>query len=220
MALIYRGREVQCDSRVIDWRESGLQFKPGSNGVRRRGSVPIQAWVWHWTAGEGNEKGCFRVLSGRGLSVQFYIRFDGVVFQYCDVDLICAHAGKPFNGLSLGTEMQSVGDGKPNPRFVRVRARETIHGMTAMRSQFYPAQITAAINLRFACAAAATDHRDRLSIGFPRGTDGLIPTRLMPLKDRLAAIEKGDHDFAHYMISRKKRDPGLHFIERLKVVGF
>ncbi len=202
MALIFQGKVVACAAKVVDWQTSKLGFAPGSCGARRR-TEPITQWVWHWTAGEGNASGCHRTLAARGLSVHFFLGVDGVIYQYADPALVvCAHAGKPTNGRSIGIEQQNVGHGRPNPRVPRDRVNETIRGVVRPTSQFTPAQVAAAISLRLAiakvCATLGPIHVDpraeTLPLAFRNGWRG---------------------DLAHYQVSLKKRDPGTRFMEAL-----
>lgn len=203
MALIYQGRayEPPAGLTVRSWLEHGLTWRMGTNGVRQRSHGPTPRWfVHHWTGGEGDFRGVHRVLSNRLLSVHLFLGFDGVVFQYADLALACAHAGSPTNDGSIGIETQSVGHGKPHPRFARVRIPDTVHARTAATSQFSPAQVAAARLLRVMV---------RDVTGLPIVT--LPETTVVQLRRRLQHVG----DLGHYQISERKRDPGTTHMQMI-----
>lgn len=200
MGLIIAGKEYDVPgARVVNWHEHGLTWKLGTSGTRER-TEKITQRVHHWTGGEGSEKGVYRTLSARRLSVQLFTRADGVVFQFVDLMTVCAHAGKPSNGRSIGWEKQNVGTGKPNPRVPRERVVEWIHGRKRMVSQFFEAQIKADIAVSKV-------------IGEVLG----IPIKVHPDMTVLSVevLDRWVGDLGHFQITMKKTDPGVNFMRAL-----
>lgn len=215
MALVVGGVEVPCSAKVVDWREHGLVFPP-ENAPKRRPWQKVTQFVLHWTAGDGTYKGCYRVLRSRGLSIHFYCAHDGTIYQYADpIDTWCYHAGSPTNGRSAGIEIAGPGDAPPNPRSRyetgRQRRLETIHGRTAKRALFFPEQEKAVLALCNALSVALNIPKQ-----IPREADGSLVARLMSRRER----DPFKGFLAHYMISRHKRDPGLHMMETLIADGY
>lgn len=206
MGLIINGVEYTVpDVTVVNWRASGMTWKLGESGTRIRSGM--QWWVWHWTGGDPSKvgkigaRGCYNTLTKRGLSVQLFLGYDGVVYQYVDLQWACAHAGSPTNERSIGIEMQNCGHGKPNPKVPRARMPETVHGATRPTSQFTSQQLLSAQRLREFVGRAYNSF----------APDTLPDTTVVPLARRKAFIG----DLAHYQISKDKRDCGTHFMEHV-----
>ena len=200
MSLIYRGADIPTPGvTVVDWHEHGLTWALGQSGTRKRTDALTQI-VHHWTGGEGSYKGVHSVLTNRGLSVQLYLAASGTVYQYADLDTVCAHAGSPTNGRSIGIEMQNVGHGAPG-KVQRERLPETVHGREAMTSQFTPAQMAAAIALRKALAS-------------------IVPVNVFADSTVVPLWRRNTHvgDLGHYQISGQKRDPGTHFMSEIAML--
>jgi len=205
MGLIINGVDYPVpDVKVVNWRESGLTWKLGQSGTRIRQN--LWWWVWHWTGGDPSKidavgaRGCYNTLTSRGLSIQLFLGYTGVVYQYVDLAWGCAHAGSPTNDHSIGIEMQNVGHGTPNPKVPRARLPETIHSAVRPTSQFTSQQLIAAQRLR----------------EFVGRAYDLGPATL-PDADTISLARRNKHrgDLAHYQISDAKRDPGTHFMEHV-----
>lgn len=138
-SVLVDGREVRCQAVVK--RDPRFTFY----GLAKREST--RAVVLHWTGGRRGGPAVFRTLQTRGLSVQFSIDPDGMIWQFCDAALRCSHA-TGANSWSIGIEMtnpaqpkQAFGDA---PRAVVV---ESIHGRDVRHTTFTADQMTAALAL-------------------------------------------------------------------------
>lgn len=110
MALIWNDEELPCEAHVIDWRSSGLQFKPGANGCHPRRKTP-QLMLVHFTGAENPPPVMFANMrqAKSGKSVEFAMDFHGQIWQFCDpAKVYCAHA-KGANVFSFGIEIQNRG---------------------------------------------------------------------------------------------------------------
>ena len=106
MALIWGGKQIACEAHVIDWRSSGLQFKPGKNNCGKR-KLPPELLVVHFTGTENPPPAMFQNMTVT--SVEFGMDYHGQIWQFCDpVDVICAQA-QGANAFSFGIEIQNRG---------------------------------------------------------------------------------------------------------------
>jgi len=116
---------------VKTWIETGLTFGEGNTTKRDQ---PIRHGILHWTAsgkrlGLKGAKQVWRTLTRKGLSVDFVITDEGIIWQFVDPLMqCCAHAGR-LNKTSVGVEVTG-------PGWLRryLGAREwytgTVHGWT------------------------------------------------------------------------------------------
>lgn len=218
MSLIYKGKVVggYDDFEVIDWRTHGCEFKLGRDAVKKR-VVPCTQGVAHWTGGEGTFKGCYNTLRKRvtpkapkGLSVQFYMNQEGTIYQYCDLDLSCVHAGAPTNGKSYAMEIACKGFPPASSKHPRGIYRDEVHGKPRRMLFMYPEQIDAAIAF-FGFVNDLLGIPQRL----PR-IQGEVPKTVVP--SRYRRTFKGL--LAHYHISYQKHDPGTNTIAAFEDEGW
>lgn len=105
--------QVPTPFRVLTWEDHGLRFTKERGGVKPMKEAP-RLVVGHWTAGENGGKTVFNTLGtrktkdGRGLSVQLFIDYAGICWQYSPLLTICRHASA-VNEASIGVEKQSRG---------------------------------------------------------------------------------------------------------------
>jgi len=105
VSIVVRGMPVHCEAQaVVD-----LSVFPA-----RQQRTETRAVVWHWTGGQGDHARVIETLHLRGLSVNFIIGRDGVVYQCCDADRMTAHAGGKHavlsaNPWSVGVEVCGLG---------------------------------------------------------------------------------------------------------------
>jgi len=97
--------------QVKTWHEHGLTFGEGNTTEREQ---PIRHGILHWTAsgkrlGLKGAKQVWRTLTKRGLSVDFVITDEGIIWQFVDpLVQCCAHAGR-LNATSIGVEVTGPG---------------------------------------------------------------------------------------------------------------
>jgi hypothetical protein len=205
-ALIASGRELATSCIVKRWRDTGLHFPV----ARKRHET--RHLVHHWTGGSRPGPQVFQQLQARKLSVHLCVDPDGVVWQYCDLDRRCSHAGtlddSDGNGHELSANAYSVGIEAVNPAIPKVptggapRAvvREVIHGHAANATTFTAAQMRSLLELTQVICA----HYD-LPLDVPRDPDGAVLTRVLSEPE----FESFRGVLGHYMLTRRKRDPGL-----------
>jgi len=190
------------------WTEHKLTFP----GLPMRKET--RAVLHHFTGGEGQEHQVHRTLTTRrnrdtgkllGLSVQFFIRFDGAIFQFVDADTRCAHAGVA-NAWSVGVEIQNRATAAANVAGIRRQlVTEEIHGRTATRSTFTAAQVHSAIAL----TAALTEAYD-VPWRLPMDGSDVLSTAMDP---RDLATFRGI--LGHLHITTAKVDPGLALLRAM-----
>lgn len=208
-----RGLATTFPDPVVGWHESKLEFF----GLPKRSET--RCVVLHWTGGSNLGPGLFETIHGRGLSVHFGVEPNGKVYQYCDADRRCAHAGSADdddgdgvvvsgNSCSIGIEI--VNPAKVSAGGARAPARplvsEKIHGQTKQATGFTDQQTQVVLKLvKVLCAA----------YGLPL----LVPTA--PDGDVLATI-MGEAAFKHFRgvcghlhLTKRKRDPGLALLREV-----
>ncbi len=184
--IVIDGRPVAIAAQV------NSQFRFESLGRR----TETKAVVLHWTGGEGGGAQVFRVLKERGLSVHFLIDRQGVVWQYADAALRCAHVG-PGNARTIGIEMTNAANGKSTvyPPYV-----ETIHGKRFRCTPFSPEQTaTAKVLVKALCDA----------YGLPFATPS-ISTVLEP-----KVLREYRGVLGHFHFTRRKVDPGNKLLHEM-----
>jgi N-acetyl-anhydromuramyl-L-alanine amidase AmpD len=219
-SIVVGGREVHCEAPVIGWKEHGLHFA----GVDRH---ETRAIVVHHTGGAGLAPQVFRTLRTRlslrtgkpmNLSAHFCVEPTGVVYQYCDANLRCQHAGsiddtdgdglqESANACTVGIEVVNPASGMQITRGVRrALVREEIHGVEQVSSAFTVEQTASTLALIHALCGAYG-----LPVDVPMDGDGVLAT-VMPEADfrRFRGV------CGHLHLTRRKRDPGLAI---LRAVG-
>ena len=150
-SLVYRGNFIPIDwKKVVLWSEDdGLKintknYKPYFE--KRR----INNFVNHWDVCL-NSSSCVRVLNRRGLSVHFVIDNDGTIYQLCDINHLCYHAGSKVNPVSIGVEIANAYYPKYQNWYVKngfgerpILENQSVHGKSMKPFMgFYPVQLDA-----------------------------------------------------------------------------
>lgn len=216
MALIIGGKEVPCDVEVVDWKQSGLQCVVGK-GARKRDTKKqdIDLFVWHWTGGEGNEKSLFNVLINRELGVEFYIRYDGKIFQFCDPVFVDSFDAGVVNRRSVGCEIQGVGTGPDNPKFKRNRIKDNVQGRTISVADFTEAQYKSALAL----AKAVSDAIPTLPKKVNRDPNDATKPFSSLFDDAGIKKDKKGH-IGHFNVNPAKKDCGTKLLKHFIDNGF
>lgn len=95
----------------------------GTGSTKKRGEK-IRGVLLHWTGGVGDEAQFHETLRMRALSIHYYVKWTGEVWQMADDNVQCAHAGY-VNPWTIGIEIQSPG--YPNARMTEIeRARGVV----------------------------------------------------------------------------------------------
>ena len=149
--LVYRGDFIPIDwNKVVLWSEE-KGFKLNSKNYRPYFEKrKINSFVNHWDVCL-NSKSCAKVLNNRGLSVHFLIDNDGTIYQLCDINHMCFHAGGKVNKSSIGVEIANAYYPKYQSWYVKkgfgerpIISGETVHGRKMKDfTGFYPVQLEA-----------------------------------------------------------------------------
>src|SRR5690606_14964258 len=156
--------------------------------------------VVHHTGGEGGGKQVHRVLRNRGLSVQFFVDHEGVIWQYADANARAQHAGVTANGWTCGIEIQNRANASPLQNGIRREVViDSVHGVEAKRTTFLPEQVASTLAL-----VSALCHWYGLPMVVPmdgqRVRDGAL-TR--------AELASFRGVLGHFHVTKRKIDPGL-----------
>lgn len=203
--LIAGGKELATECRVKHWRATGLEFA----GLRRRQET--RHLVHHWTGGSRPGPQVFDVLKQRRLSVHLCVDPDGTVWQFCDLDRRCSHAGTlddwDKDGHELSANAWSIGIEAVNPAAPRAplkgvqRAvvREVIHGQAQDATTFTAAQTRALLELTQVICA-----RYELPLAVPMESGDVLARVLTePEFEAFYGV------LGHFHLTKAKRDPGL-----------
>ena len=149
--LVYQGDFIPIDwGKVVLWSEDD-GFKLDSKNYRAYFEKrKINSFVNHWDVCL-DSKSCARVLNSRGLSVHFLIDNDGTIYQLCDINHMCFHAGGKVNETSIGVEIANAYYPKYQSWYVKngfgerpIISGETVHGKKMEDfTGFYPVQLQA-----------------------------------------------------------------------------
>ena len=149
--LVYRGDFIPIDwNKVVLWsEEKGLKLN-SKNYRPYFEKRKINSFVNHWDVCL-NSKSCAKVLNNRGLSVHFLIDNDGTIYQLCDINHMCFHAGGKVNKSSIGVEIANAYYPKYQSWYVKkgfgerpIISGETVHGRKMKDfTGFYPVQLEA-----------------------------------------------------------------------------
>ncbi len=106
--LVYRGNFIPINwDKVVLWSDpQGLTIK-SKNYRSYFEKRKINSFVNHWDVCL-SAKSCASVLNNRGLSVHFLIDNDGTIYQLCDINHMCFHAGGKVNATSIGVEISNA----------------------------------------------------------------------------------------------------------------
>ena len=217
--IIVNGKEVSCSAPVILWEDSGLRF----DGLMVR--TDTRSVVLHHTGGSGMAAQLLRTLKTRTdkrgkvmrLSVHFCVEPNGNVYQFCDTNRRCAHAGSVDDtngdGLQASGNAYSVGIEVVNPAspvastrgIRRALVREEIHGIEQVATAFTSEQVASILALTGALCSA-------YGLPFDVPMDG---------PDVLATVIP-ESDFVnfrgvcgHLNLTSGKRDPGLAILRSI-----
>ena len=204
-SLVYRGNFIPINWRkVVLWSEdNGLKAdtKNYSSYFEKR---KINSFVNHWDVCL-NSKSCASVLNDRGLSVHFLIDNDGTIYQMCDINHMCFHAGSKVNPTSIGVEISNAYYLKYQNWYVKngfgerpLVENEVLHGSKIDPfTGFYPVQID---------ALKALWQSINENIGIPLETP--LDSKGETLKRTHAKCASGTFKgyVSHYHITRKKID--------------
>lgn len=214
--LIASGKEILTSCTVKLWRETGLHFPVG----RRRQET--RHLVHHWTGGSRQAPEVFEMWRTRKLSVHLFVEPDGTVYQFCDLDRRCSHAGTvddwdrdghemSANAWSIGIEAVNPALPRSPPKGIqRAVVREVIHGQAVNATTFTAAQTRSLLELtRVICA------RYELPVAVPmEGGDVLARVLTEPEFEEFYGV------LGHYMLTRGKRDPGLALMRAVAALPF
>jgi len=215
-AIIIGGEPVFVGAPVKLWTDSGLEFKASGKNARSR-NRPVDLLVLHVTGGEGPPPQVFRTLSGRGLSCDFVIDFDGVIWQHSDPANVCTfHAGF-VNDRSIGVEIVNYG-WTNNPKLkekwepLREQYDTVIHGRKIKMARSNNAQHAATLAL---CDALTSCGRLSIPRRFPRDQHGRLITSAMTR----AEIADFRGVIGHFHLTSAKIDPGTDMFGTLDMAG-
>ena len=149
--LVYRGNFIPIDwKKVVLWSEDdGLKIN-SKNYRPYFEKRKINSFVNHWDVCLSS-KSCASVLNKRGLSVHFLIDNDGTIYQLCDINHMCFHAGSKVNPTSIGVEIANAYYPKYQSWYVKkgfgerpIISGEKVHGRSMKDfTGFYPVQLEA-----------------------------------------------------------------------------
>lgn len=215
-AIIVNGEPVYCGAPVKLWTETGLFFA----GLPKRTETKFVCA--HWTGGSNSAPGVFQTLRTRtnpqgkrlNLSVHFCVNPDGTIYQFCDADRRCAHAGSvddsDHDGHQLSGNAKSIGIEAVNPAGPKVTdkahrelLKETIHGEDIVYSSFTPEQVVSYLLL-----IQALCHAYDLPLTVPLDASGHVLAGVMD-EPSFAAFTGV---IGHFHLTERKRDPGLALI--------
>lgn len=104
--LIINGEHRPVDFDVLSWNEpGGLSFYDHPKTWQPR-KAEVNLVVLHWDVCDGATD-CYDVLLKRGLSVQFILDSNGVVYQLLDPACSAAYHAPPTNQRSVGIEISN-----------------------------------------------------------------------------------------------------------------
>ncbi len=204
-SLVYRGNFIPIDwKKVVLWsEEDGLKLNT-KNYRPYFEKRKINNFVNHWDVCL-NSASCVRVLNRRGLSVHFVIDNDGTIYQLCDLNHLCFHAGSKVNPVSIGVEIANAYYPKYQSWYVKngfgerpILENESVHGKSMKPfTGFYPEQLQALKALW-----AAVHEGVGIPLQCPLDENGNTH------KSVVSSVSRGTFKgfVSHYHITRKKID--------------
>ena len=216
--LIIGGKKYVCNWPVVQFADSGIDFKVGEGSRRRSPKIVPDLFVCHWTGGENDIETLVRVLDTRELGVEFGLDAASVIWQFCDPMLIDTFDAGTVNKRSFGCEAVCYGftgpgrDAPPPRGLARGTYQTVLHGKKRELAHFYPKQLeayTALIN----CVTAAVPSIPRR---VPTGIDGKLRTGTL----RPAELARFKGVLGHFHVSESKSDPGDELFHYLMARGY
>jgi len=141
--LIIDGKVVACSKPVYNWNDHGMKFNV-PKGARPR-TKKINLIALHWTAGTGDGKAVYNVLTQRKLGIDFHIHSDGTIYQFSDPTVNVTFGQGAINDFSVGIECTNFGflsDGQKNPDTKRKIVEQIIKRRKIKVASFYPEQLS------------------------------------------------------------------------------
>lgn len=231
--LVAGGKEIPVPFDVLTWRTTGRQF----TGLKPRQRTDL--FVYHWTGANNLAPVMYRNMRLRNvynglrlvkhrLSVHLGVDPNGLVHQFADLDMRCAHAGTlddwNKDGHELSGNATSVGAEFVNPATLvrdpavatltaagveRAVVREEIHGVEQRRTAFTVEQMYVGLEL----ATAVCSHYG-LPVQAPmEGGDVLARVLTEPEFERYRGV------VPHYCLTVDKRDCGLGMMRAIAALG-
>lgn len=197
-AIIVKGQPVHFGHEVRLWTDTKLAFKDRPKRTETRA-------VWlHHTGGERPGEGLFSTLKQAGTSVNFAVDQSGVVWQYCDADVVTAHAGGPrviytANPWAVSIEFINRANHEAwHKTWPRELGDEVVCGDHVKATQLYPIQVERGVALvELLCEAYA------LPMDVPRNEAGELNTGRLTLEELRTFRGVGGHYHNHTV----KMDP-------------
>jgi N-acetyl-anhydromuramyl-L-alanine amidase AmpD len=207
--LVVNGQDVPCEVDVFEWWNHGMRF----------GRLPTRTKttkvVLHWTGGTGDSRRVYDTLLEKQLSVHFCVDAAGKVWQYCDANSLCAHAGRLDDGVTSANAdtiaIEIINHARHEQRGLeRPMTAETINGRRMLHADFLPAQVESAVAL---CKALCTAYK--------------LPLRVPVVADAIVARAMGRDAWerfrgvvGHFHARSTKSDPGLAILAAVRAAGF
>lgn len=211
--LIVDGREVACKAVVLDWFAMRMAFRKLG---RRTKTTKI---VLHWTGGTGDAFRVHDTLLERGLSVHFCVDKTGDVYQFCDANAVCSHAGRLDDGFTsanvdtIGIEIinRATVDLAPGSDDGRSSVTDSIHGRSVSYAGYYPEQIEA---VRHLCESLCKAYNLPMAVPMSPDKFGGEP-KLVTRALSTARWHAHRGLVGHYHARSTKLDPGPSLLKRL-----
>jgi len=212
--LVYRGNFIPINwKKVVLWSEdNGLKLN-SKNYRTYFNKRKINSFVNHWDVCLSS-KSCASVLNNRGLSVHFLIDNDGTIYQLCDINHMCFHAGSKVNPVSIGVEISNAYYPKYQDWYVKhnfgerpIKSDAWVHGNKLDPfTDFYPVQIE---------ALKALWKSIHENVGVPLSTPLDRSGESLKTTDQKSARGTFKGFINHYHITRKKIDCACLDIKQL-----
>lgn len=197
---------------VFGWRDKDVkvpEFRAG-DGYNKARTKEINWGVYHWTGGERDPIDMAETLRKYELGIETAVDIYGHAFQFCDPCKVDTADAGYLNAGSYGVEIVNFGFRRVLTarhvflsRRAKSRGHETVRyrGKNRKIAKFFPRQITTAIAIAdVMCRALDIPRTVPLQ---PDGGD--VRLGLMTRKE-VEALPGGN--IAHYMLSKRKLDPG------------
>jgi hypothetical protein len=208
--VIIKGERVEFGREVRLWTDTKLAFKDRPKRTETRA-------VWlHHTGGERPGEGLFDTLRQAGTSVNFAVDQRGVVWQYCDADVVTAHAGGPrvtytANPWAIGIEFINRANAKAwNKTWPREIGDDLVCGDRIKATRLYPIQIETGVALvELLCGAYG------LPMDVPRNEAGELNIERLTIEELRTFRGVGGHYHNHTV----KLDPHTEILRAVAARG-
>jgi hypothetical protein len=209
-AIMVKGQAHDVGYEVRLWSDTGLAFKDRPKRTETRA-------VWtHHTGGERGGEGLFDTLKSGNVSVNLAVDQRGVIWQYCDADVVTAHAGGPkvtftANPWAVGIEFINRANAKAwHKRWPRELGTDFVCGSKIRATRLYPIQIEVGVALvEVLCGAYA------LPMDVSRTSEGEIKTDRLTIDELRAFRGVGAHFYNH----KVKLDPHTEILRAVAARG-